>query len=141
MIAKDAFGDLTEAGGDPRPASKSTVSNAGFDRTVAAPKSRAAVAAVPVTTPVVITFKPKPAFTETARVQKIEGEVLLDVEFTAAGAVRVLGVVRGLGFGLDESAREAASQIRFRPATKDGGPVDVRTIVRILFEISDGGVL
>ena len=35
----------------------------------------------------------------------------------ASGQVVVQGVVHGLGHGLDEEARRAAQQIRFRPVT------------------------
>jgi outer membrane biosynthesis protein TonB len=45
-------------------------------------------------------------------------------------------VVRGLGHGLDESAARAAARIRFRPARRAGRPVDVRTIVRIVFRLA-----
>jgi TonB family protein len=94
------------------------------------------VAAKPAVTPVEIISKPNPAYTEEAREKKVEGEVQLDVVFGATGKIQVLRVVRGLGLGLDESARSAASQIRFRPGTKDGNPVDMRGIVHIVFKLS-----
>ena len=75
--------------------------------------------------PVEIVFKPTPVYTEEARALKLEGDVLLDVEFAASGAVTVLQVVRGLGHGLDEAATRAATQIRFKPAQSGGRPVDV----------------
>jgi TonB family protein len=98
--------------------------------------SKIVKASVPAETPVEILFKPKPAYTPEARERKIEGEVQLDVVFSANGQIHVMRVVRGLGMGLDESARAAASQIRFRPGTKDGNPVDIRGIVHIVFELS-----
>jgi TonB family protein len=75
-------------------------------------------------------------YTEEARRLQIEGEVLLQVLFAANGEVRVLQVVRGLGHGLDESARQAAANIRFRPALRDGSPVDTTAIVHIVFELA-----
>ena len=66
-----------------------------------------------------ITFKPRPNYTEEARRARIEGDVVLEVLFTASGTLRVLRVVRGLGYGLDQNAIEAAAKIRFRPATED----------------------
>jgi TonB family protein len=83
-----------------------------------------------------VIHKPTPQYTEEARTQRIEGEVALEVEFTADGQVRVLRVVRGLGHGLDEMARRAAEQIRFRPATSDGTPVDFRATLTILFRLT-----
>src|ERR1700684_10732 len=57
----------------------------------------------PATTPVEITFKPQPVYTEDARSLKLEGEVLLEVMFNANGTLKVNRVVRGLGHGLDEA--------------------------------------
>ncbi len=113
------------------------VQSAGFNATQAAqPAVHAARAAAPADKPVEITFKPKPAYTAEARAKRIQGEVLLEVLFAATGEIRVLRVTRGLGFGLDETAREAASHIRFRPGTRGGEPVDMKGTVHILFELS-----
>jgi TonB family protein len=87
-------------------------------------------------TPVEILHKPKPDYTPEARSRKIEGEVLLRIAFGADGAVRVLEMVRGLGHGLDESARRAAQQIRFKPATRDGQPIDSVATVHIVFQMA-----
>jgi TonB family protein len=62
--------------------------------------------------------------------------VVLRVTFTATGQVAVQGVVKGLGHGLDEEARRVASQIRFRPATRDGHPVDLTTTITISFQLA-----
>ena len=69
-------------------------------------------------TRVEVLVKPKPAYTEEARRLKIEGQVSLEVVFEAAGTVRIVRVIRGLGHGLDEAAEQAAQQVRFRPATR-----------------------
>ena len=70
----------------------------------------------PATTPVEITFKPQPVYTDEARGLKLEGEVLLEVMFGANGTLHVNRVVRGLGHGLDEAAIAAANKMRFKPA-------------------------
>jgi TonB family protein len=88
-------------------------------------------------TPVEILSKPKPAYTEEARVKKVEGEVLLEMQFSASGEARVLRLVRGLGYGLNETALAAAQGIRFRPATRDGGAVDSAAIVHIVFQLAN----
>ena len=46
-----------------------------------------------------------PAYTDEARAQRIEGEVILEVEFIADGRSACSACVRGLGFGLDEMAQ------------------------------------
>jgi TonB family protein len=99
----------------------------------AAPKKRDSG---PPQTPVDIVFKPRPEYTEEARSIKLEGEVLLRVLFTAAGEVRVIDVIRGLGHGLDENATRAAQQIRFKPALRDGEPIDSTATVRIVFQLA-----
>jgi hypothetical protein len=48
----------------------------------------------------------------------------------------VLGIVRGLGHGLDESATAAAEAIRFVPAERAGIAADSTAIVRILFQLA-----
>jgi TonB family protein len=99
-----------------------------------APKKRAD--AGPPQTPVEILFKPKPDYTDEARKLKLEGEVLVRILFTSAGEVRVLDVVRGLGHGLDETAVRAAQHIKFKPALRDGQPVDSTATVHILFQLA-----
>jgi TonB family protein len=88
-------------------------------------------------TPVEILSKPRPAYTTEAREKHLEGEVLIEVHFTASGDARVVRVVRGLGSGLDETALAAARGIRFRPATRDGQPVDITALVHIVFQLAD----
>ena len=51
-----------------------------------------------------ITYKPNPVYTDEARAMRLEGEVLLEVQFSANGQLHVNRVVRGLGHGLDEAA-------------------------------------
>ena len=67
-----------------------------------------AQAASGASTPVEITFKPNPVYTDDARSLKLEGEVLLEVSFWANGTLHVNRVVRGLGHGLDEAAIAAS---------------------------------
>jgi TonB family protein len=86
--------------------------------------------------PVEVLSKPVPMYTEEARRLRIEGDVLLEVEFRSTGAIRVLRVVRGLGHGLDEAAVRAAEQIRFKPALDSGQAVDSRTTVNIVFRLA-----
>ncbi|HEX4782884.1 MAG TPA: energy transducer TonB [Candidatus Sulfotelmatobacter sp.] len=87
-------------------------------------------------TPVEITFKPNPAYTDEARSMKLEGEVLLEVSFSASGTLHVNRVVRGLGHGLDEAAVAAANKIRFKPALQGGQPVDSTAIVHVTFQLA-----
>ena len=115
------------------------VSTGGFgSQTVAAhqgPKIAAPDAGA-ATTPVEITYKPNPVYTDEARALKLEGEVLLEVSFSATGSLHVNKVVRGLGHGLDEAAIAAANKIRFKPALRNGQPVDSTAIVHVMFQMA-----
>ncbi len=98
--------------------------------------SRPLKPAEPVSTPVEILFKPKPAYTPEARALKLEGQVALEVVFLSDGSVRVVRVIHGLGHGLDQAAKAAAQQVRFRPATRDGVAVDTNATIYITFELT-----
>jgi TonB family protein len=50
--------------------------------------------------------------------------------------VRVINVIQGLGHGLDNNAIRAAQQIRFKPAQRDGQPVDSTATVHIVFQLA-----
>ncbi len=90
----------------------------------------------PATTPVEITYKPNPVYTQEARDLKLEGEVLLEVNFSANGSLHVNRVVRSLGHGLDEAAVAAANKIRFKPALRFGTPVDSTAVVHVSFQLA-----
>jgi TonB family protein len=137
VIASTGFGNGV-ATGSPGGSGQRSVQQGGFadEHAVAAGPKVKQASVVSKTTPVEIISKPKPAYTDEARTKKIEGEVSLQVVFTASGEVKVQRVVQGLGYGLDDSAQAAARQIRFRPAQQDGQPVDSTAIVHIVFELA-----
>jgi TonB family protein len=94
------------------------------------------IAAVPQETTLELISKPSVQYTAEAKQLKVQGDVVLRVTFLANGQVSVQGVLRGLGHGLDEEARRVAQQIRFRPATRDGRPVDLTTNITITFQLA-----
>ena len=79
--------------------------------------------------------KPTPGFTREARRNGTRGYVVLEAILGADGIVKQVEVLTGLPDGLSQKAIEAARQIRFRPAVKDGKPVSVRVEVRYQFQI------
>jgi TonB family protein len=99
---------------------------------VAAPRTVAG----PPPTDLVVISKPQPEYTSEAKQLKVQGDVILRVTFTANGQVVVHSIVQGLGHGLDEEARRAAQQIRFRPATRNGQAVDMTTNIIITFQLA-----
>jgi len=84
---------------------------------------------------VAILYKPNPAYSAEGREHKIQGDVLLEVVFLASGQIKVIRVISGLGFGMDDEAIHAAQRIRFTPAMRDGKPVDVSARIRIEFRL------
>ena len=90
----------------------------------------------PPTNAVEITYKPNPVYTDEARQLRLEGEVLLEVMFGANGQLQVNRLVRGLGHGLDEAAIAAANKMRFKPALRNGQPVDSTAIVHVKFQLA-----
>jgi len=117
---------------------KRSVSRGSFGDTVVVeqPRRERRLPAAQPDTPVEILSKPRPAYTAEAREMKVEGEVVLEVVFVASGRMRVVGVVEGLGHGLDEAAIEAARNIEFKPARRDGQPVDHAAVLRIVFQLA-----
>lgn len=138
VLTKHASGFSGSAGPVAFSPASRIISKGGFgDTTVAANAIAARKSDAPATTaPVEILSKPRPAYTAEARSLRIEGEVLLEIQFTAAGDLRVLRVAHGLGHGLDETASAAAREIRFRPARHNGAPVDSTAIVHIQFQLA-----
>jgi TonB family protein len=124
-----------------RPAARGTsgtVQQGGFgsgEVAVRKPRQRQRPAASP-DTPVAIISKPRPVYTDEARRLRIEGEVVLEVTFPASGQVRVLRVLGSLGHGLDEAAIEAAQEIEYKPARRDGRPVDHTATLRVVFRLA-----
>lgn len=118
---------------------KSSVVAGGFgnatDTANEGPKKKAGPAG-PADNPPDIIEKPRPEYTAEGRSMKIEGDVRIDLVFLANGSVQINKVVSGLGHGLDESAVRAAQQIKFKPAKKDGQPVDYPAVVRIEFRLA-----
>src|SRR6266403_2118401 len=88
-----------------------------------------------VTAAVDILSMPNPVYSNEGRSLRMEGDVGLEVVFLASSQVQVTRVVSGLGHGLDEAAIQAAKQIHFRPAKRDGLPVDSPARVRIEFRL------
>jgi TonB family protein len=135
-VASGGFSDGV-VGGTGKPGSHGTVAQGGFGTDeYGSAAARPVRADEPATTPIVVQYKPLPEYTAEARQLHIEGDVTLKVRFLASGQVEVLGVVNGLGHGLDEQAKIAAARIRFKPATRAGQPVDQISIIHVTFQMA-----
>jgi TonB family protein len=74
-----------------------------------------------------------PKYPPTLISEHVEGEVILYAILRGDGSVDSIQLVRGLDEQLDANAMNALSQWKFRPASKQGSPVDLEAIVHIPF--------
>ena len=137
VVASAGFGNGV-AVGNPKSENGGSVRAAGFAASTPVPEAQPKRTPTneSLTTPVEILAKPKPNYTNEGRNLKIEGEVRLEVLFTASGEVQVVRVLQGLGHGLDEQAVHAAQQIKFKPAQREGKAVDSRATLHIVFQLA-----
>jgi len=77
----------------------------------------------------------KAEYTDEARRAGITGEVVLEIVVRRDGSVGDVKLLRGLGGGLNDRARQAVKQWRFAPATRQGTPVDVIVEVAVDFKL------
>jgi TonB family protein len=90
---------------------------------------------LPYDKPPVAIFAPAAEFSAQARAAKYNAIVLISVLVTEDGLPTDAKVLRPAGMGLDETAMEAVSRYRFKPATKDGVPIAARITVEINFRL------
>jgi TonB family protein len=74
-----------------------------------------------------------PKYPPTLIKEHVEGEVVLYAVIRRDGSVDSIQLVRGIDDQLDANAMGALSQWKFRPATKQGTPVELEAIVHIPF--------
>lgn len=122
----------------PFPASYSTPTQPQIEQTApAATPSRPVPEPMTPTLKPTITYQERAKYTATAKLNQIEGIVLLSVVFTAEGTIEGIRVVRGLPDGLTEKAIEAARRIEFKPAMRNGVPVSVRGSIQFTFRMNE----
>lgn len=93
------------------------------------------VGSLPNSTPVKILSKPRPSYTDSARMANAQGTIRVLVAFDGNGKIGHILITKRLGFGLDEQALRAARNIKFLPASQDGKPVSVVKTVEYTFSI------
>jgi TonB family protein len=81
-------------------------------------------------------IQPRPPYTLKALNKGIEGTVLLQIIVRKDGTSDSYKIVRGLGYGLDESAVNTIFHLwRFQPGTLNGNPVDVQIELPVSFTL------
>jgi TonB family protein len=80
--------------------------------------------------------QPPPPYTPEAREARIEGIIVLQAIIRKDGTVDSFKIIRGLGYGLDESAiTTIAAKWRFKPGNLNGVPVDVQANIEVRFKM------
>lgn len=69
--------------------------------------------------------------------ERVEGEVVLYAVIRRDGSVDSIQLVHGIDEQLDANAMNALSQWKFRPASRQGSPVELEAIVHIPFHFRD----
>lgn len=82
-----------------------------------------------------ITSKPRPSYTNDARLNSVQGTVRIAVEFLSDGTLGFVVPVQGLPDGLTQNCWAVAKMIKFNPAQKNGKPVTTVGIVEYSFTI------
>jgi TonB family protein len=78
---------------------------------------------------------PDPPYSEQARKKKIQGVIVLSLTVGVDGNAHDVTVERGLGYGLDENAVDTVSRWKFKPALKNGEPIEHRMNVEVNFRL------
>ena len=79
--------------------------------------------------------KVDPAYPQELMHDRVEGVVVLYAVIHADGSVGEVRVIEGFDERLNENARKALLQWRFRPGTKDGTPIDIEAVIRVPFRV------
>lgn len=84
----------------------------------------------------VLLHKVQPKYSEIGIRVRRQGIVILEAVIDPQGNIADLKVIKSLGFGLDESALDAARQWKFTPATLRGQPVPVYWRLTVNFQLN-----
>ena len=83
-----------------------------------------------------VTRRPPTGYTPEARKNRVNGTVVLMVEFKGDGEIGFVVPIKSLPFGLTEAVAESMRKTKFTPAVKDGKPVPVIRMVSSEFNIN-----
>ncbi|HEV2989048.1 MAG TPA: TonB family protein [Candidatus Angelobacter sp.] len=83
-------------------------------------------------------YKVDPAYPADLMRDKVEGVVVLYAVIHSDGSVGEVRILEGIQDDLDHNARTALQKWHFRPATKNGLPVDLEAVIRVPFKAPRG---
>ena len=94
---------------------------------------------MPEDAPLGVLSRKEAEYTEEARLAGVNAMVLVGVTVGADGLLQSLRLLRGAGFGLDESALATLREWRFQPAIKGGLPAVAVANVEVSFRLPVAG--
>lgn len=78
-----------------------------------------------------------PVYPKEAEEQGLAASVVLTLQIDKTGKVTQVEVTEPVGHGFDEAAQQAAMQLEFEPATRDGKPIPVKINYRYNFTLKE----
>lgn len=85
--------------------------------------------------PLQILFKPRPSYTDAARMSSERGTIQMRVTFSEDGFISKVGFLKTLKYGLLRQAFFAALRLKFLPREKDEKPQTVAKVIEYSFDI------
>jgi TonB family protein len=79
----------------------------------------------------------KPEYSNGARKARVAGSVILETVLGADGRVTRARALKGLPFGLTASSVDSVCNWKFKPATRDGAPVEVYYVLTVNYQVED----
>jgi protein TonB len=76
-----------------------------------------------------------PVYPRTLRTQRLEGTVDVGFVITSKGTTQDPHAVSSTNEGFEQAAIDAVKKWRFKPATKDGKPVNTKVLVTVTFSL------
>jgi TonB family protein len=81
--------------------------------------------------------RPAPSYTIDGRKSNVQGSVVVQCVVHKEGNADNCRLIKGLGFGLDESATKTIiTEWRFNPGLRDGVPVDAVANIEVPFRLN-----
>jgi hypothetical protein len=135
VLAQFAFGQRNPTLIESKRALSRTLETSGAEKPNTEPNAEVLNASV-TDSPLKILKKPRAAYASQDHGSVcVQGTVRLRVEFLANGTIGRIFPVTHLFHGLTENSIDAARNIKFEPATKDGKPVSVFKVVEYSFSL------
>lgn len=93
-----------------------------YSRPISSPDQRTVFGSGEMQKPATLIDLPAATYTQEAHADRVKGEVRLRLVLSNDGAVKNIFPIKSLSHGLTESAMEAAQQLKFHPAIRNGEP-------------------